>query len=70
MVGESSISGRTSGDVNIVLKITQTVPYRVFTLNHSVRVVIDFCEVNFQGAKAQDLISTELVTGMPVFWLG
>jgi N-acetylmuramoyl-L-alanine amidase len=62
--GQSRITGRASGDVDIALKLTQAVPYRVFTLGDPARLVMDFREVNFDGARADRLIRTELITQM------
>lgn len=60
----SSIKGRASGDVDIALKLTQAVPFRVFTLSDPARLVLDFREVNFSGVTEEKLIRTELITGM------
>ncbi|MCA8867608.1 MAG: N-acetylmuramoyl-L-alanine amidase [Rhodobacteraceae bacterium] len=60
----SQISDRRSGDLDISLKLTQAVPYRVFTLNHPVRLVLDFREVNFSGIDAKTLIHTDMVKRM------
>ena len=58
----SSISSRPSGDVDIRLKLTQAVPYRLFTLAGPPRLVIDFREVAFAGASREKLVGTELIT--------
>jgi len=63
-LAHSSIRGRASGDVDIELKLTQAVPFRVFTLDKPARLVLDFREVNFNGARAEKLIHTDLITQM------
>jgi N-acetylmuramoyl-L-alanine amidase len=63
-VGRSGVTGRASGDVDIVLKITQAVPFRVFTLDKPARLVMDFREVNFNGVEKQDLVKTDLIEDM------
>ena len=63
-IGRSSIKGRVSGDVDITLKLTQAVPYRVFTLDQPARLVMDFREVNFNDATMDKLVSTDLITDM------
>jgi N-acetylmuramoyl-L-alanine amidase len=60
----SSVTSRSSGDIDIRLKLTQAVPFRVFTLDEPVRLVIDFREVNFAAARARDIVRTDLVTDM------
>jgi len=50
--------------VDIVLKLTQAVPFRVFTLGKPARLVLDFREVNFNGVRAEKLIRTDFVTNM------
>jgi len=63
-IAHSGITGRTSGDVDITLKLTQAVLYRVFTLDNPTRLVMDFREVNFNGVKQADLVHTDLVVAM------
>jgi len=60
----SSVTARASGDIDVHLKITQAVPFRAFTLASPARLVLDFREVNFDGAKASDLIQTPQITSM------
>jgi len=43
--------------LSIDLHITQAVPYRVFTLDDPRRLVVDFREVNWDGIKAEALLS-------------
>ncbi len=63
-VAGSSITSRTSGDVDIRLGLTQAVPYRVFTLDQPTRLVLDFREVSFSGLKPEKLIRTEQITDL------
>ena len=63
-VADSAVSGRPSGDVDIRLKLTQAVPWRVFTLAAPPRLVIDFREVAFAGLGYGDLVTTGLVTDL------
>jgi N-acetylmuramoyl-L-alanine amidase len=60
----SEVTARASGDVDIRLKLTQAVPYRVFTLDDPVRLVLDFREVNFAAVSKKDIVYTDLVTDM------
>lgn len=62
----SRVSSRASGDIDITLKLTQAVPYRVFILTEPNRLVMDFREVDFSGVKAKKLIATKMVTDMRV----
>ncbi len=60
----SSIRERFSGDVDITLKLTQAVPYRVFTLGAPYRLVIDFREVGFEGLDGETLIGTDAIKSL------
>ncbi len=60
----SSVTSRLSGDVDIVLNLTQAVPYRVLTLDNPRRLVLDFREVNFGTLKRRDLVRTNQIKGM------
>lgn len=56
------------GRVLVSLDITQTVPWRVFTLEDPWRVVVDFSEVDWAGAEAPGTVSEitrieEIATG-------
>ncbi|NOX74340.1 MAG: N-acetylmuramoyl-L-alanine amidase [Alphaproteobacteria bacterium] len=57
----SSVTARQSGDVDIVLKLTQGVPYRVMTLDKPRRLVIDFQEVRFGALKRNALVRTNQI---------
>ncbi len=46
-VAGSGISQRLSGDVDIVLSLSQAVPWRVFMLDDPMRLVVDFRKVDF-----------------------
>ncbi|MBZ0127920.1 MAG: N-acetylmuramoyl-L-alanine amidase [Rhodobacteraceae bacterium] len=61
---QSGITGRSSGDVDIRLKLTQAVPYRVFTLAGPARLVLDFREVNFAVEGLDRLNRTDRVTAI------
>lgn len=65
-LSRSGVTGRASGDVDIALKLTQAVPYRVVSLTGPPRLVLDFREVRFDGVTAARLLHTELVSGMRV----
>lgn len=58
---QSFVSKRFSGDVDITLKLTQAVPYRVFTLGAPYRLVIDFREVSFDGLNSKALVRTDAI---------
>lgn len=61
---KSGVTSRASGDIDIALKLTQAVPFRVFTLDKPVRLVIDFREVNFNGATEANLLHTDRVSDL------
>jgi len=65
-IGHSAVTSRASGDVDIVLKLTQAVPYRVFTLVDPARLVLDFREVRFDGVSRKKLVHTDLVRAVRV----
>lgn len=48
----------------IDLKLSQAVPYRVFTLDNPRRLVLDFREVNWSGVSADALLSGDLATAV------
>lgn len=60
-VPHSAISAKGGEDVEVRLKLTQAVPYRVLTLADPPRLVIDFREVNFAGASRADLVRTDRI---------
>lgn len=64
MAESSFISARASGDVDVQLRLTQAVPYRIFTLDDPARIVLDFQEVNFDALRRTEIINTDLVTGL------
>jgi len=59
---QSTVTARVSGDIDVALKLTQAVPYRVFTLTNPARLVLDFREVRFDGLTREKLLHTDLVT--------
>lgn len=62
-VDASSISDTQHG-VDLRLRLSQGVPYRVYTLVDPARLVLDFQEVDWQGAGAADLLEGERVKGL------
>ncbi|WP_298862757.1 N-acetylmuramoyl-L-alanine amidase [uncultured Sulfitobacter sp.] len=44
------------GRTDLTLKLSQGVPFRVFTLDDPARLVVDFREVDFRGLRAADLL--------------
>ncbi len=52
----SSIEDGWFGRSDITLRLSQGVPYRVFTLDAPARLVVDFREVDFQGLRADALL--------------
>jgi len=48
----------------IDLKLSQAVPYRVFTLDNPRRLVLDFREVDWSGVSADALLSGDLATAV------
>ncbi|KAA9008966.1 N-acetylmuramoyl-L-alanine amidase [Histidinibacterium aquaticum] len=56
---------RDAGEgLEIDLALSQPVPWRVFTLDEPRRLVLDFREVDWQGAGASDLLSGERAEGL------
>lgn len=45
------------GRTDISVKLSQGVPFRVFTLDAPARLVVDFREVDFSGVRAADLLA-------------
>lgn len=54
---ESIIADVWGGGVSVELKLSQGVPFRVFTLSGPPRLVLDFSEVDFGAARAGDLLA-------------
>lgn len=52
------------GDIVIDLSLSQTVPYRVFTLDTPRRLVIDFREVDWGALIPADLMASQLITDL------
>ncbi len=52
------------GDLVVELSLSQTVPYRVFTLDAPERLVVDFREVDWGAMIAADILASDLVTGV------
>lgn len=55
-VAQSHIKTGWFGRAEVVLHLSQGVPFRVFTLDGPPRLVIDFREVNWSGVRAEDLM--------------
>lgn len=53
-------------DVELVLRLSQPVPYRVFTLDSPRRLVLDFSEVNWDGLQPEVFDRSRAVTAMAV----
>lgn len=62
-VGLSAITDRGEG-LEIRLALSQGVPWRVFTLDAPERLVLDFREVDWQGAEAEALLDSARVRGL------
>ncbi|TNJ44073.1 N-acetylmuramoyl-L-alanine amidase [Phaeobacter sp. B1627] len=54
-----TVDGR--GGVQLDLRLSQGVPYRIFTLDAPRRLVLDFQEVDWTGLSAQDFLATSRV---------
>ncbi|WP_380052763.1 N-acetylmuramoyl-L-alanine amidase [Falsihalocynthiibacter sp. SS001] len=52
--------------LEVVLTLSQAVPYRVFTLAEPARLVVDFNEVDWRGIAANELISGRYAQGVHV----
>jgi N-acetylmuramoyl-L-alanine amidase len=52
----SAVSEGWFGRTDISLRLSQGVPFRVFTLDAPARLVVDFREVDFTGLRAEDLL--------------
>lgn len=63
-VARSSITARASGDVDILLALSTSVPFRVFTLAEPFRLILDFREVDFGDVQRKDLIRTSRISAM------
>ncbi|MGX0876026.1 N-acetylmuramoyl-L-alanine amidase [Roseovarius sp. MBR-154] len=52
------------GGLDVTLALSQGVPWRVFTLDDPARLVLDFREVDWQGAGARELIDGQRALGL------
>jgi N-acetylmuramoyl-L-alanine amidase len=52
----STVADGWFGRTDITLRLSQGVPFRVFTLDAPARLVVDFREVDFDGLRADDLL--------------
>ncbi|MBW4708695.1 N-acetylmuramoyl-L-alanine amidase [Roseobacter sp. YSTF-M11] len=55
----SQIEDSWFGGAQITLELSQGVPYRVFTLTDPPRLVVDFREVDWTGARARDFLTPD-----------
>ena len=62
----SSDLGDKGGTVEMVLALSQGVPFRLFTLDAPRRLVIDFHEVDWSGFDADGFDRSQIVTGVRV----
>lgn len=58
----SRIEDLASGGAMITLRLSQGVPYRLFTLNDPPRLVLDFQEVDWRGLSSESLLLGQRVT--------
>ena len=54
----SSIADGWWGRTDLTLRLSQGVPFRVFTLDDPARLVVDFREVDFDGLRSASLLGT------------
>ena len=57
----SRIEDRGTDEAEIVLSLSQGVPYRLFTLTNPPRLVLDFQEVDWRGLTSETLLQGQLV---------
>lgn len=55
-----------AGALDLVLSLSQPVPWRVFTLSAPPRIVMDFREIDWEGLDPASLVGTGLVTELRV----
>ena len=60
----SMITNASNGGVRVALRLSQGVPFRVFTLSRPDRLVIDFREVDWTGLRSDRLLQTQSITGI------
>ncbi len=63
---EGSVRDLRFGGAEVQLKLSQGVPYRVFTLSAPNRLVIDFNEVDWQGRSGAELLQGENISDLRV----
>lgn len=64
--GQSHVRDTRFGGVEVQLSLSQGVPYRVFTLVAPNRLVIDFREVDWLDARAEDLLEPGRVSELRI----
>ncbi|WP_425098282.1 N-acetylmuramoyl-L-alanine amidase [Tropicibacter sp. S64] len=63
---EGGVTDGTFGGSTLSLTLSQGVPWRLFTLDDPMRLVVDFREVDWQGADGAALDSSEAVSALRV----
>jgi len=58
----SRIEDLDTGGATITLRLSQGVPYRLFTLNDPQRLVLDFQEVDWRGLSSETLLRGQRIT--------
>jgi len=56
---QSSIADMSYREMDVTLKLSQAIPYRIFTLTKPDRIVFDFKEVDWTGFSADKVLKTE-----------
>jgi N-acetylmuramoyl-L-alanine amidase len=59
--GQSSIADLSYRELEVTLKLSQPVPYRIFALTEPNRIVFDFKEVDWAGFQGSKVLMTEKV---------
>lgn len=62
--GEASRIEDFGADLHVELALSQTVPWRAYTLDRPRRLVLDFSEVNFDGAGLDEILASDGVAGI------
>lgn len=62
--GEASRIEDFGADLHVELALSQTVRWRAYTLDRPRRLVLDFSEVNFDGAGLDEILASDGVTGI------
>lgn len=62
----SRIEATEDGGLALVLHLSQVVPWRIFTLDDPLRLVVDFSEVDWRGASSESFDAVEPVDDLRV----